>query len=119
MSSALTIRRGVNFDAYFDSYTDPTNTTRIDYDGWKFTLSLEVPAADAPRTWSTDDTDPALTVVDAANPNGKRLAWHLDASETAALPAGGTLTLLRVDPGDAANVQPLTDPVPVSLSKAP
>lgn len=118
MADVLTIRRGVNFDAYFDSYTDPTNTTRIDYDGWRFTVSLAVDGQ-PDQTWSTDDTTPALTVVDATNPTGKRLAWHLDASETVALPVGGALTLLRVDPADEGNVQPLTDPVPVNLSKAP
>lgn len=119
MTDHLTIRRGVNYDTYFDSYTDDTDTVRIDYDGWRFTLSLAVAGQDD-ITWSTDDDNPALTIVSATNPTGQRLAWHLDATQTRAITQGGKLTLLQIDPADPANVTALTDdPIPVNVGGAP
>lgn len=116
--SALTIRRGINFDSYFESYTDDTETTRITYDGWLFVLSLAV-NGEADTTWATDDDNPALTVVAATDPTGFRLAFHLDATETEAIIQGGNLTLLQIDPGDPTNVTALSDPIPLNLASTP
>jgi hypothetical protein len=115
----LVIRRGVNFDATIDTYTDTTNTTRISYAGSHFAVRLQSTGC-ADIMYATTDTDPALTVTDATNPTGQHLVLHLDATQTTAIiPSSGVLTVLRLDPDDVTDVDLIAGPTSFIITVAP
>lgn len=98
MSSIVTVRRGYTFNRTFDTYTDTARTERIDYDDWRFELTL------CGLVFTTDDTDPKLTVEAATDPDGSRLRLDLDAGDTSQITvSSGHLAIAQVDPQDPEN----------------
>lgn len=118
----LPLQRGIRETPLVDIYTDDTHTERITFEGWRFVASIAL-LNQTDLQWATDDDAPLLTVVDVADTDpvpGQRLQLALDATVTAAFTwTSGTLTVLRIDPDDATNVDIVAGPNVVRILPAP